>query len=801
MINYKQNQTILSKKWILSFLLFFPFLCFSQKYTSSVQLSGVQYLQTKINNKDFTRLLLSGSDYSDKIGEPDLPIFYKTFYIPKNLKVADVTFISYKKEEVQLSFDLMPVQPPKPTSLYQHDMSFAIPDKIIYDRNEYYPLTQAQVHHSDYFDGDIQLVTVKVCPIQYNPQLKKLIISTEWEINLNTIPEANMKSSLLESMGDLFHDEKSIDVLKSLVVNSQEISIDNQNVQMRASNQSAWSIPFYEYVIVTSKTLKPAFSEFIAWKKRKGYNAGIVTIEDILDDPAAVGDKISRLYDNAGKLRQYLSDGYFAGVTKYALLGGDHNVVPIRYGCAGDNTWDYISGKDTVRDERKVPSDLYFSDFNGNWNVDGDVYTGEESGDAVDYAAEIYIGRILCNNEIDVKNWTLKALKYELNPGNGDYSYLSKWLASQADEMQANQQAENVAQYLPSFFSAKKILNELPSYTSANPTFPKGADVIAELNQNYGIYSNFNHGGAMGYGTASRSGLYGTPIYGHDVHSNVVSVDDYDLNDSYFFSARPEPYNGFDNLTNFDYPTILYSISCTNMPFDDYGTPDNCRNCAEAFMCMNLSGGPAYLGNTRNGWIYGSSRLYTEFLRQISSITNLGKAEALSKITYSGYKKHWMALAHNLAGCPEMPLWTSTPSKLSPSIGVSGNKLFITTGGVAVDKICVMGAVNSNYFEVKTDVSSAVFTDVPKPYYVTITKKNYIPYRNSIGNVYVQNEYFSSMTYLTCDNVYAGYSVTTDIPVGNVVIPNGGNVVFDAENNIILDAGFEVQLGGFFETK
>ena len=164
----------------------------------------------------------------------------------------------------------------------------------------------------------------------------------------------------------------------------------------------------FEYVIVTSEALAPAFEALVDWKRRKGLDAGIVTMEYIRENYN--GDEISGIYDDAGKLRQFLYESYLRG-TVYVLLGGDKDVVPIRYG------YDYGD---------MIPTDLYFADFNGNWNFDDDEIYGETNQDDIDYMQEVYIGRILCSNTHEVKNWVDKAMIYEKNPGLGDFSYLKK---------------------------------------------------------------------------------------------------------------------------------------------------------------------------------------------------------------------------------------------------------------------------------------------------------------------------------------------------------------------------------------
>lgn len=156
-------------------------------------------------------------------------------------------------------------------------------------------------------------------------------------------------------------------------------------------------------------------------------------MEDILANYTT--DYTSGISDDAGAIRQYLKDSYISGTTVYVLLGGDYNYVPIRYGCGSNNIWTLW---DT--DDYKIPADLYFCDFNGDWDVDGadpdlEIRYGEVSDDDPDYGPEIFIGRLLCSSTEDIERWTDKLILYEQNPGKGDYVYLTTSFMVSADEM------------------------------------------------------------------------------------------------------------------------------------------------------------------------------------------------------------------------------------------------------------------------------------------------------------------------------------------------------------------------------
>lgn len=278
--------------------------------------------------------------------------------------------------------------------------------------------------------------------------------------------------------------------------------------------------------------------------------------------------------------------------------------------------------------------------------------------------------------------------------------------------------------------------------------------------------------------------------------------------------------NGFDNLTNIDYPSIYYSISCETMPFDDFGTPSGEKNMAEVYTTISKGGGSAYLGNTRQGKINGSYKLFMRFADLISNDTvNLGIAEGISKKgfhTLYTNEAHYLKLSHNLVGCPETEIWTAIPSlftnvSIKETINVNPHPIRTTAGnysvtvntGVSGCNICIMSVLDNgmSYYKVVHNVSSYAFSNVVKPYYVTITKHNYIPYLKNPENLYIQNKTITDNLNISAKNIYVGSNVTTSEPTGPVIIKNGAKVTFNAEQEVNLEEGFEIELGGEFEIK
>jgi len=369
---------------------------------------------TFADSEIYTRVIISGTVQMDSVGFPSLPVKYIKLIVPANAADLEIKVNSTKAQKYKLKHKVEPLQEPIPIGFYDKP-DFVKPDKKKYNSAKPYPVQLAEIVETGFFRGN-HLVTVAVFPCQYYPKKDELDYYKMVDFTLNYKVNDSKVQSNQKSSGN----GKYRKILESIIENSSDI--DRFSTIGKSSNSNFVPTPIgrgitvdCDYVVITSQSLAPAFNEFIAWKRRKGISIDLVTIEDI--NANYTGDNISGINDSAGKLRQFLADAYDNGNgIEYALLGGDNNIVPIRYS-------HYI--ENTTNDNYIIPTDLYFADFNGDWEVDNDGRYGEPS-DNIDYNTEIYVGRVMVTSTEEVRNWTKKVLIYEQNPGNGDYSYLTK---------------------------------------------------------------------------------------------------------------------------------------------------------------------------------------------------------------------------------------------------------------------------------------------------------------------------------------------------------------------------------------
>ena len=133
------------------------------------------------------------------------------------------------------------------------------------------------------------------------------------------------------------------------------------------------------------------------------------------------------------------------------------------------------------------------------------------------------------------------------------------------------------------------------------------------------------------------------------------------------------------------------SVSCYSAPFDiltifSYGTLrtfNEHRNLAQSFTLKENIGGPAWIGCTRMG-IQGSSPLVqTHFFNYMQDYP-IGVALPLARAHCNAAWLHYVSLSTNIIGCPELRVWTDTPSHVSVNANQNGDWSFYPSQGETI---------------------------------------------------------------------------------------------------------------------
>ena len=601
-----------------------------------------------------------------EVGAPMLPVRIVNLVIPIGTDVGSIAVDEENSEVMAGSYHIYPVQPPTliyPDRSPNNDQAqkFVEPNQGIYNSTALYPSNPVMVESAGYFDG-ARIVRLRVFPFEYSPADGKLTMITRISFTLNPKPSVD-KPIHIYRRSQLVQNERDKE-LRLLVDNPEDIPKYQQRPgQVYSDNPIAFnkakgeklsstsSITYAPYMIITSSSLAPAFTDFVNQKAADGITVSVVTTDYIYAN--YYGDEISSppIYDNAGSIREFLLDAYEHGC-EWVLIGGDQSVVPIRYTDANYTDGEYI------------PSDEYYSDLHGNWN------SGNWSPSLY---PELNVGRVPLDNSQDIINWTNKVIQYERHPFPWDPRAVTRTLWDESDQMCDGNQAEDAWSVMYNTTSGSAfsdlIIREQPNGSSASPTCPSGDSVINALNNGYGIWNIYNHGSpdrvAVRTGLTDAGNEYpynGYPKWG------VFSYDSLEKYADAPYVAGADTYaveegNALDNSTN--NCTLVYSVACMVGCYDSTAKydwdPVQDEDCmAKAFLRVN-GGGPAFIGNTRDGLVDDGMAIEDSFLIDVfqNGITYIGNAEALSKSQYGNDGLIW---GHTLFGDPSMKIWTTAPS-------------------------------------------------------------------------------------------------------------------------------------------
>lgn len=749
------------------------------EYEFGITQLSPHYVTDSTTMEEFVYYTCADLDLTSQVGAPTLPVKYVRFSVPYN---ADNISLSVDASYSDLSTygkRIYPVQEPIPTGERSGNQSFAL-DSAIYYGNAYWPSSVAEIVSDGFYLGDNRVITVAIYPLQYKAKNGNLRLYSYIDLGINYTIGATPGNILVRQDATLRQQE--MNQVKTLVENPENVESfsTEANIAQLAPVQGDPQ-PQAQYLIIAPDSLASSFKRLAAFKRQKGYSVDVVTVEQIVNDPMyangdvslkANQDTISAINDPAGKIRQYLKDAHNNRGTQYVLLGGKD--VPFRY----------------ILDEYNapVPTDIYYSNLTGIFSLVNDSVCYKIMNSDI-FCPTLYVGRILCQVNDEIDNYTNKLLIYELNPGKGDNSYLQSAVYLQTDWLQTRSYAQQAATQFLSLFPDTTIIEER---SVLNPT---GSGTIQQLNANHFGYLNLNTHGAPSYLLVNRLPLPNGDLktWGNANQPYVIKPTE-----DVVTGVRTEVGNSIECLTNKYYPFVCFSIACSTMPFDNYGHNNfSGYTIGEALTLMKDRGAVAYLANTRDG--HPSSfnvekAFQNEFLE---GVYKLGVAESNSKFKARGAGYH-DRITHNLLGDSEFEMWTNIPSVYtSPSVSRTDNTLTVS-GIPSGDTTTVAISNGTTQRWLKLTNGSAVFQNVNPNSTIMLYRHNYLPW---IAPLVLQNERVTDDRYIIASDVTAGRIVDANRTAGDFVIATGTTYEIEHKGTVSLQPGFKVEKGATFSVK
>jgi hypothetical protein len=674
---------------------------------------------------DYDVVEIRGHSVLLEAGAPRVPRVMEKLVIPAGATVVGVEIIAEEWQDVPGFYKVVPAQPdvPLPVPGQEFTPQWYAPRPEIYEAAEFYPEAKVRLNGVGSMSG-YRIAHVELFPVRYQPVSGVLQLATR--ITYRVSYRENVVSDVIATVR-----QRAVfgSAVAALVVNPED-------VVRFAPRLGVGQVPTflppgdYEYVVISAPPMDTVFERLAAWKTRKGIPATVVDIAWISANYTG--------YDLQEKVRNFIIDAQSTWGTIYVLLGGSgdyrtsgQNIVPTRKGW-----YTYAGGPDGD----SLPSDLYYSDLDGDWDYNGNHIYGQLS-DSVDMYSDVYVGRASVYNVALAQNFVYKVMTYEKNPPT---DYLKKMLLPTAilwSSYEERPMQDSIARMTPAGWVDGKLYER-------NGTLSRQR-MIDSMNVGFGMGHWVGHG--------DQNGIYmGSPY----------------LNSS-----------DAQNLVNGDKQGIANSIGCMCGGWDLVPGGD----CFAEHLVNRVGGGlVAAVMNARYGfgayigyYVPGpSERIDTTFYALIfeQDMFHLGAVHGLAKDAWVFYADsgmqydwtRWCIYELNLLGDPTLPLWNDVPMNLTVNypaavpVGFQNVNITVTSSGSPVSNalVCLQKGDEvyaRGYTNTGGTVTLSINPTSPGSMYITTTARNHYPFEDSMM---VQPSNYAYITFLSC-------SISDPTPGGN----------------------------------
>ncbi len=337
-------------------------------------------------------------------GEPAIPIQKISAILPPDVDFGSVTVEMQGDEytdvpgswDVRANGPLVPADNEKKEFWPEGKTIENGKDAAIYNADKFYPnSTIIQSKTGQLHEWKMDDITIS--PYLYNPVSKSLRKLSAGNIVINYRLKASDKKytkkpgkDLLKSRADKMVAEGAANY-NEMAAQYIDDAAPSQSMTSTLRGAASSSQLGVGYVILTTNDIKnnsTKLNAFVADKQNKGFDVYVVTESDW---GGGTGDTA------ANNIRAWLQSNYESLSLRYALLIGNPNpatgTVPMKMACA------YGPYRDLTLDEyQPIPTDFFYSEMSGNWDVDADGKFGEYEDDYGDGGADCYgeltVGRI-----------------------------------------------------------------------------------------------------------------------------------------------------------------------------------------------------------------------------------------------------------------------------------------------------------------------------------------------------------------------------------------------------------------------
>lgn len=696
--------------------------------------------------------------------QPELPYLTIRLLLPKNTCVTSVDITNTGKEYIG-NFTLPSNTLPTTISNLNNGSDISISAK--YDKNKTYPLSNKASYSQGSIDG-YQVLYVSLCPFEYYAKTGDLYFKKGLSLNCTLNPK---NTSLSGKNGRVMRA-----IVSNIVDNSYEMEALYENFIIGTGIQ-------VNYLVITNNALKSSFEPLLKSKISHGMIPYITTTEEIMQ-------RYSHLNaDSLYKIKACIQDYYMNRGVGYVLLGGDCNIIPVRYCHCEDTSLSKVNSYD-------VPTDLYYAcvdNDNLSWDSNNNGIHGEFSDTGIDIQPDVFISRLPASNADEVSNYINKRLLYETDQLYESDSYnkilfagalLGATIEGIRDVVYwGNENSNTIHQLCPN----AEITCLYDTCSNLGDTLYEAASLQRQFNKEFAIVNVDTHGGTDNWFTKA------------DIHS--------DLNPNEYYTT-----DSIDNVRSKG-NTVMITSACFTNDFTD--TESLGRN----FLLSESNGTLLYNGGTREGFLKfkklydpndpydntGPIKIDQNILQRFyAGEHNMGVCiyqARLSTLSPNDIVDRWNLYSNNTIGDPDIMLYVEKPNTFYIDAIYSSDYVILSSSGVVCNAYSQSGENECiNEYPIEEDEEyGSLFVD-PFNIIFGAYRDGYIPFdsrRDFCNNLLIQDSYDFDLS-LKGKTITIGSDIADneDISHGNVVVSNGHALNLEVGHELTITNNFTVEVGG-----
>ncbi len=602
------------KKLILIITLFLPLIISAQKITNTYN-----FKDFKVKNvKNYSLIEFENCMQIGKNGQAMMPYKAVKLLLPPGTQAKSVKVKFSQPKSITGAYTLYPKQKVRTISEGKSG-EFMFDDNFYKSAETMGEIVRYKVN-TQYLNGHSIAIT-HFTPLRYVPTSKKLYFYQKVQVEIIA-----KKSDKAQQANKLY---KTNPTIKSTITDY----IDNPDFLNQYANIQRNKINDYQVLIISrqffAKKFEPMQKKYLA----RGLKSKFKNVNEIYNEMSGV--------DKPEKIRNYIIQEYTQHNIEYVFLAGDTEIIPYRgFFCQ-------VQSQNLVTDS-DIPSDLYYSALDGNWNTNNNDKWGEIGED--DLLPELSVARLPFSTNDELDNMLNKIIQYQESPVVADLT--NPLLAGEKLHDNPETWGSDYLDLLIGYrtdngYATTGIPENQPFtklYAKDNPENPWGKTaIINEINKGHSF------------------------VY-HAGHSNTnytMHLLSEDITDENFNQV-----NGTDHINS-----VVYTHGCICGDF-------SAQDCISEDMLKIKNFAAGFIGNSRYGWFNEgqtegpSLHIHREFMNAVYKMkqNNIGEAHKISKLKTAEWvnapNQHeegalrWCFYDCNALSDPTLPLWTNAPENI-----------------------------------------------------------------------------------------------------------------------------------------